>query len=156
MPERSSFNIRSTVEHDAMGAIALAARDIVRSAAEPISAGETIKAQMNRAARNLGYAAGDWRVKAAWYLEAGCWGAATFRDLQDRYEKWTSRNERRARAHASAAAASLGAMRDRLAATDPDFHREQIVALDAALARMGADDRPLDEAGQGLTDEGAS
>jgi len=155
MPDRSSSIPRYSVEHDAMSAVALEARDIVRSAAQPISSGETIKAQMNRAARNLGYAAGDWRVKAAWYLEAGCWGAATFRDLQDRYEKWTSRNERRARARADAAAASLGALRDRLAATDPDFHREQIVALDAALAAMGLGDRAMGEAAGGLTDGGA-
>jgi hypothetical protein len=146
MSAGSSFNIRSSVEQEAMSAIALEARGIVRAASEPVAPGETVMAQMNRAARNLGFAAGDWRVKAAWYGEAGCWGAAAFRDLQDRFEKWTARNERRASGRASAAAASLAALRQSLAATDPDFHREHILALDAALAGMGVDDRALGEA----------
>lgn len=147
MSEKLSFNIRSCVEHEAMSAVALDAQSIVFAAADPVQPGETVKAQMNRAARNLGFKAGDWRVKAAWYLEAGCWSAALFRDFEERFEQWNARHERRARQHAANAIAPLLALRASYAESDPDFYREQIVALDAALAGMGAGTRPLDEAG---------
>jgi len=69
MNDRSSF--RKCSEMDAMSAVALDAQRMAREAAHPVEAGETVKAQMRRSAQNLRYPVGDWRVKAAWYGEAG-------------------------------------------------------------------------------------
>lgn len=137
MSDKLSFRQCSTGEHEIMKAIAIDAESMVKEAANPVQPGETVKAQLNKAALNLGYAAGDWRVKAAWYGEAGCWGAATFRNLQERYEAWRERQERRANERASNAAAVLRSLRATLAEADPDFHREQISAIDAALLNEG-------------------
>lgn len=137
MSDRSSFNIRSSVEPDAMSAIAAEAEFMVKNAAAPLVAGETVKAQMNRAARNLRYVPGDWRVKAAWYREAGCWGAATFRDLQERYTKWRERQEARANARSSDATAALRALYFRYAETNPELFREQMDAIEHVLQHSG-------------------
>lgn len=129
-----------------MNAIAIEAQEMVREAAKPIRAGATVKEQMRDAARSLGYGRAFWRVRAAWYGEAGSWSASAFRDLQQRYSAFKRRGEARACANADVARARLVALRAALAATDEDFHREQIVALDAALAAMGDGDRAVDGA----------
>lgn len=150
MSDNQSFNICSLMEPGAMHEIAVEAQSMVFEAAHPARVGETIKAQLNRAARNLGYKAGDWRVKAAWYGEAGCWGAATFRDLERRFTEWKATNDRRERAariEAERAASALIALRAAYASGDEDFHREQVMAIDAALAAMGVGYRPVDQTG---------
>jgi hypothetical protein len=149
MRDIGAFHICSPQESEAMSDIAYDAQCMVRDAADA-SGGAKIKAQMNSAARNLGYAPGDWRIKAAWYGEAGAWGAAMFRDLENRYAAWKNRRNHReelARGNANKAASELLAVRDRLlAAGDEDFHREQLVAIDAALAAMGFGDCAMDGA----------
>lgn len=140
MRDRSSF-IRCSSECKAMNAIAIEARDMVRRAAEPVRPGETIKAQMRRAERALGYASTErWRVRAAWYGEAGCWGAGAFRDLQERYRGWIEDHRRREAAATDLVRARAHTLRSTLAATDSEFHSETIQALDRAIGLLGRGD----------------
>jgi hypothetical protein len=71
--------------------IAIEAQDIVLESAKPIPAGKNVAWQMREACRHLGYNDGHWRVRAAWYGEAGSWSAAALEDLRSRYEKWKAR-----------------------------------------------------------------
>jgi hypothetical protein len=130
--------------------IAADMQSIVFAASEPIRPGESVKAQIRRAWEALGRPP-YWRVRAAWYREAGCWSGEAVRDFEARDHKRRLK-EKAAQQHASHAAVALLALRDRYhAASDQDFHREQLVALDAALAAMGVDvgavDRSKPEAG---------
>lgn len=50
--------------------------------------GKTVAAQVRQAARHLGYAADDWRVREAWYGRAGSWSAAAVDDLRGRHAVW--------------------------------------------------------------------
>lgn len=131
-----------------MSALAIEMQQLVRSAAEPVAPGETVKAQMRRAWAVLGRPP-YWRLRAAWYGEAGCWSGAAVLDFQSRARARETR-EAKARDSAGEAAAALVALRRAYASSgDQDFHRGQIVAIDAALAAMGADDRAVDAAGSG-------
>lgn len=114
------------------------------------NAGETVKAQMRRAWTALGRPP-MWRVRAAWYGEAGSWSAAAFEDLRARYQIWCAKKEREARARTSIDTEFLVGLRADLAATDPNLHRETIAQLDEALrvcrertGEMGASNRTRD------------
>ena len=148
MSERSSF--RKCSEREAMNTVAAEAQRMVFEAAEP-GAGETVKAQMNTAADNLGYPRGHWRVRAAWYEEAGSWSARAFRELEERYEAWKQRRkrrdadaDRRAAGEARAHLTRLEHIRGALLQTDADFHRPEIDALQRAIELLGGGDRALD------------
>lgn len=86
-PVRAKANViraKSSRDHDSyIVLIAVEAQGIVRDAAQPISPGENIKAQMQRAWNALGRPA-FWRVRAAWHGEAGRWSAAALEDLRAR------------------------------------------------------------------------
>lgn len=75
-------------------AIAVEAQQIVRQAAGN-TAGKTVVAQQRAAEIALGYTAGSWRIREAWYGRAGGWSAQAIRDLQDRYLAWRDREEAR-------------------------------------------------------------
>lgn len=120
-----------------MSAVATEARDIVRAAAEPIPAGETIKGQMRRAARSLGYRDGDWRIQAAWYGHAGSWSATAFEDLRSRYTTWREKRERIADSAADLSATKFLAMAAMLEQQDESFHREHINQLRDMARRLG-------------------
>lgn len=120
-----------------MSAIALDAQKMVRAAAHPLEVGETIKAQQNRAALNLRYSPGDWRIKAAWYGEAGSWGAALFRDFEERFNAWKARQERQSEAARTNAAATMAALCEALSRTGEAVHREQAEAIQRALSAAG-------------------
>lgn len=139
----SSFRKCSHSESEAMSAIAIDAQNMVRSAAHPVVAGETVKAQMRKAALNLRYPAGDWRVKAAWYGEAGSWGAALFRDFEERFRAWQAKQNVRANTIRSDALSSLAALRDAYASIDPEAHREQIEGIERALLAAGYQPNPV-------------
>lgn len=116
--------------------IAADMQSIVFAASEPIRPGESVKAQIRRAWEALGRPP-HWRVRAAWYSEAGCWSGSAVRDFEARDHKRRLK-EKAAQQHAKQAADALLALRDQYhAANDQDFHREQIMAIDAALAAMG-------------------
>lgn len=70
--------------------VATEAREIVRRAAGDVS-GRTVAAQIKRATENLGYGAGAWRVREAWYSRAGSWSAEALHDLRRRYTTWRER-----------------------------------------------------------------
>ena len=142
MRERSSFNLCS--EQETMSALALEMQDIVRNAAMPVRPGDTIKGQMNRAWRAL-QTPPFWRIKAAWYGEAGCWDGAAIEDMRARDARRRREKERLAREEAALASARVSSLRARLLTTDPEFHEADVPALDQALRAIGrvdADDEP--------------
>jgi len=108
---------------------------LVRKVAEPRPIGDSVKAAINRAARRLGFHFS--RTKDIWYENARRIHAEEIDAL--RREARTQREETVARAEAIIAVERLVALRETLAATDSDFHRETVAALDAALRRMGCD-----------------
>lgn len=123
--------------------IAADMQSIVFAASEPIRPGESVKAQIRRAWEALGRPP-HWRARAAWYREAGCWSGQAVRDFEARDHKRRLK-EKAAQQHARHAADALLALRDQYhTARDQDFHREQLVAIDAALAAMGVDVGALD------------
>lgn len=95
MSDKISFHICSRQADHMNTAIATEARDIVWAAAEPVRPGELVKTQMRRSWENLGRPAW-WRLKAAWYGEAGSFSAAAIADLQNRYTTWKASEARRA------------------------------------------------------------
>lgn len=142
-----SFHICSN--EDVVTDLANEMQSIVFGAAQPIAPGESIKTQIRRAWQALGRPS-YWRVRAAWYREAGCWSGEAVKDFE-----WRDRRRRQkedaARENARQAANALIALRNQhLAASDTDFRREQIVAIDTALAAMGCDMGAMD----GATSEG--
>jgi len=121
--------------------IALEAQRMVQEAAEPIVPGEVVKAQMRRAARALKYPDGDWRIRAAWYCEAGCWSAAAFEELRERYGAWRERQRQKALNEARVAAAVYDALADQLRGKDEEFHSADVAALVSLARRLrGQDD----------------
>jgi len=116
---------------------------MVLEAAMPIPAGETVKGQLRRAARSLGYRDGDWRIRTAWYGHAGAWSASAFIDLKRAYLRM---KEKRARTeqgvdeqHGSEDIAKRIAIIEQWAlSTDPDFFRDALKGLRAAT-REGDD-----------------
>ena len=138
MRERSSFNKCSG---ELMEVLALEMKQIVRSASEPISAGETVKGQMRRAWERLRRPPW-WRVKAAWYGEAGRWSGQAIEDMRRRYETRQSK-EAKGRAQATELGQLYAAIADRLAETDAHFHREDIAGLKHAARALGALDSPV-------------
>lgn len=111
-------------------------RFVVREAAMPVTAGETIKAQMNRAWASLGRPK-FWRVRAAWNGEAGCWSARACREFESRYEAFKAKGKRAADGEARKLAAVYTALATRLEATDAEFHRSDIAALLDLARRLG-------------------
>lgn len=137
MRDKVSFRLRSCGE--AMSSLALEAQRIVRDAARPVAPGEGIKAQMRRAWTALGHPEW-WRVRAAWYGEAGSWSAVAFDDLRMRYADWTERQQRRARLQGSTLADHLEATARGMVEADADFHRQDVAGLlDAVRALRGVD-----------------
>lgn len=140
MSDRSSLSVCSREGDSEMGrSIAIEAQRMVREAAEPVPAGETIKGQLRRAARALRYADGDWRIRAAWYGEAQSWSAAAFEELRARYGSWRERQEAKAQAERLTLAARYAAIAERLRGQDENFHRQDIDALVAMARRIGGE-----------------
>lgn len=76
--------------------IAAELQAVVYRAAGPIMPGMTVKAQINAACDNLKYRRGHWRVRAAWYGEAGNWRARAVFDLLHRYNQFCTASGSRA------------------------------------------------------------
>jgi hypothetical protein len=140
---RYAFRTCSHSETEAVSAIALDAQKMARAAAQPLQAGETVKAQMRRAALNLKYPVGDWRIKAAWYGEAGSWGAALFRDFEDRFHAWKAKQEQRSGSNRDRAAAALAALRETLARDGSPVLSQQIEGIERALRSAGIEPLPV-------------
>lgn len=120
--------------------IATDAQRIVLDAAGP-SAGRTIARQMQDAARALGYRAGSWRVRAAWYCEAGAWSAAAVEDLRERYRTWREKQGRLASAEASKLASVYRSIAAQLERTDAEFHAADVASLIALAGKLDGGER---------------
>lgn len=130
MPSKCSYKFCSRKERPVSSTIAVEAQEIVRAAAMPIPAGETIKGQLRRAARALGYRDGDWRIKAAWYSEAGSWSAEAFEELRVRHREWREKQTRLADLEQKTLAATLAAFASQLeAGQDAGFSSAQADGL---------------------------
>lgn len=126
-----SLSICSRQGDEMSSSIAIEAQTIVRHAAGT-TAGLTVKGQIRQAAVNLGYPAGSWRIREAWYAGAGCWSAQAIRDLQDRYLKWREREAARtAAAQATRAALDLEILEKTRAA-----HRAELVLVERRIASI--------------------
>lgn len=153
MSDKPSFRICSSEGDDMTNAavtddfIAREAKKIVFNAAMPIVPGETPKAQMNRAAKALGFDLGHWRIRSAWYGEAGAWSAKAFLDLYRRWKRFEAKQERLARAEALTEATRLAALVEALDASDPDFHIPTTDCLRGQIHALGNVGRPLAEEG---------
>jgi hypothetical protein len=118
------------LEQSEMSSVAEASK-LVRRVAEPRSVGDSVKAAIARAARRIGFH--HSRTKDIWYAHA--------RRI-DAYEMDRLREEA-GRVEARIAVAHLLGLRNSLAATDPNFHRPQIAALDDALRALGSEGCPV-------------
>lgn len=104
------------------------ASELLRSVAGPREASDSVKALIRKAATRLRWKTS--RTKDIWYGDARRIEAAEM----DRLRAEAIRVE------IEVARARLMALRNGLAATDPEFHRETIDALERALRGMG---RPM-------------
>ena len=112
-------------------------KSCVRLPAMPIEPGETVAAQMRRSWERLGRPAW-WRLKAAWYGEAGSFSAQAASDLQDRFVRWREAEARRA-ASAAATQTLLRARQDRAELEAArDAHRSQLAQIERQLAACEA------------------
>lgn len=134
MCSQLSFHICSRDE--AMSVLANEMQIIARSAAEPAAIGDSIKAEMVRAWQALSRPPW-WRLKAAWYGEAGCWSGRAIEEFRARHKARLAKEEA-ARAKASAIASLCAAAADRLETIDPDFHRPEIDRLRRMVGDIGA------------------
>lgn len=135
---RDGLSFKKRTDDFEMNAIACEMERLVKHAAEPIAAGESIKAQMRRAWEALGRPTW-WRFRAAWYREAGAWPAYVVDDFRTRAAaRHRKQEEVRARERTNAASV-LADLRQHYAASDPELYREQIAAIDAALGTSRGD-----------------
>lgn len=103
------------------------ASTLLRRVAGPRGSGDNIKRLIERAARRVGF--GYSRARDIWYQDARRIDSEEMDRLRDKAARFEAQETRD----------SLVAMRNRLAATDPEFHRQTIDALDSALRSMGAE-----------------
>lgn len=116
--------------------IAAEMQHVVYLAAEPVRAGDTVKAQQRRAWEALRRPA-FWRLRAAWYGEADCWSARAVEDMRQRD---LARREREGRARD--AAEDLGALYAAIA-RHPDVGGARADHLLDLARACGAGDRPV-------------
>lgn len=121
MRDRSSFRLCSRQGDEMSASIAAEMRSIALSAAEPVRPGETIKGQLRRATTRLQATA--WRVRAAWYGEAGCWSGSAVEDFRRRAARLNRQTTEAARAD-QMEADRLEVLADRLERSDPEMGRE--------------------------------
>jgi len=116
-----------------MKSLAMEAQEMVMDAASA-NAGDSIGRQIRNASRALGYSDGNWRVRAAWYGEAGSWSGVAIEELRARYARWKEKQRALAVEKQQALAALFEA-----AATGPDHERldrEQAARLGSLARRM--------------------
>ncbi len=100
---------------------------LLRRVAGPREAGDSVKTLIRRAARRLGWEFSRTR---------GLWYAAARRIDSEEMDRLRSEASR---AEAQALQQRISSLHARLAATDAEFHRDTIDALERALRAMGRD-----------------
>jgi hypothetical protein len=141
--DKSSKNYdRSSEKVVFMNSVVEASR-LVRSLAEPFQIGDTIKAQIDRAARKVPF----WnysRIRSAWYadnrMRIDADELAQLRLLVD-----TSERARQDRDELAELRHRLSRIETALMVSDPQFHRSDIDAYRAALRLARGMGGPLDE-----------
>jgi hypothetical protein len=127
MHENPSYKVCSR-EGEVSQSIAAELQGYVFEAAKPVTPGRNIYSQMRDAARALGYSDGDWRIKAAWYGEAGNWSAKAVDTLRQRYEVMKrKRAEAEAQKQAKQEVEFLKAQ---------DARRAELIELRARISRL--------------------
>lgn len=122
--------------------IAAEMQTVVLRAAEPVLAGETIKSQQRRAWERL-QRPSFWRLRAAWYGEAGCWSARAVEDMRRR-DAARRQKEAKARDHIDQLGTLFAGVAARLqAGPHADFHQHDVDALLHAARALGVGDIPL-------------
>lgn len=135
MSDNPSYKFCSR-EDEVSQSIAAEAQRMVFEAAMPVTPGKSIKAQLRDAARALGYRDGDWRIRAAWYLEAGCWSSEAIELLRMRYEEMQrKRCDAKARRQAKQETDFLKEQDARRA--ELQFLKERIARLETAARMAG-------------------
>jgi hypothetical protein len=133
MRDRSSFQKRNG--EDMSSSLALEMQALVREAAQPVPSGKNVKWQVRQAWDNLGRPP-QWRVRAAWYGEAGCWVGRAIEDFRARHAAWKAKQEAKADAAIETAIARFAAIREALAASDPEFHGPEIDRLGRLIGEL--------------------
>lgn len=138
--DRSSCSICS---EESMS-IAAEMQSIVFTAAEPVPAGASVKAQQLRAWKALGRPP-FWRLRAAWYGEAECWSGKAIEDLRRRARARQEREEN-AREQAQQLGSKYAAFAESLREADPDKHRHRADEFGRLASRLGASYSAVDQA----------
>lgn len=123
--------------------IAAEMQSIVFSAAEPIRAGDTVKAQQRRAWSALGRPP-FWRLRAAWYGEAECWSGGAIEDLRRRARARQAKEEH-AREQAQQLGSTYAAFAESLRAEDANRYGDHADGFERLARRLGSVDRPVAE-----------
>lgn len=135
MRDKASYRVCS--ERNGMSVIAAEMRALAQSAAEPVSPGETVKAQQRKAWETLRRPA-FWRLRAAWYGEAGCWSAVAVEDMRRRHAE-RLRKEAKTREQATELGTLFAGIAGRLQASpDAKSYRDDIHELLDAACTLGA------------------
>jgi len=117
--------------------IAREAQTLVRQAAGETS-GLIVAAQIQKAAKALGYPATSWRIREAWYGRAGSFSAQAIADLQQRYFRWREQEQARAQAAGIRQAAADRALLQEIRRK----HLAELAKIESRLAALG--DRDTD------------
>lgn len=140
--ENSSENLERRTRMSAVSE----ASHLMRRIAEPVSAGESIKALINRAARLTGI--NSSRAKAIWYQETRRIDAEEIDRLREVAAARAQKREALAHHDLHELRSRIARIERLLAASDTDGHRESLAALRGALGASdgadGADDRAVD------------
>lgn len=108
------------------------AMQMVQLAAEPRPVGDSVKAAINRSARRLGWS--FTRTRDVWYGDAR---RIDVREMDALREIERKRDEAATDAERRRKLEQLAVLRTRLSMRDPEFHREDIAALDWMLCGRG-------------------
>ena len=131
-PHSRWFRIASRQGDDMSLPYAHEGQVIVRQAAGE-TAGLIIAAQIQKAARALGYPADSWRIREAWYGRCACWSAQAMRDLQEAHQRRLAREHlRRDAERARQAAADRALLESTLAG-----HLAEVAKIQARLSALG-------------------
>lgn len=111
------------------------AQTLVRRLAEPCTAGDSVKAQIGRAARRTGI--GFNRIRSLWYGDERASVSAVEMDVLRRA---VGARQNKVAAGRDELLARVEALEARLSAIDPDFYRPHVDTLRRAVSGMGRAD----------------